>query len=98
MQRLIHGRWNRKLIEFHKKIVFLVDAKGRGVFLKLLKILRIQVKIAARRDRQASVQPALQFIPRRPHLFVIELIFGARVRRRNHTGDSVLDGVFRHRQ
>jgi len=52
VQRLVHGGRNRKLVEFNKQEIALIDAILPGILSQGFEILRVEVKIAAGGDFQ----------------------------------------------
>src|SRR2546430_15699620 len=50
VQRLVHRRRDRKLVELQKQEIALIDAIGRGILAQRSEILRIEMKIAAGGD------------------------------------------------
>ncbi len=98
VQRLVHRGRNRHFIEFHKHVIFLVDAKMRRVLLQSQKILRIEMKIASGRQRQSFAHELLQCVTAFPDPLIIKRKYTIGVGSSNHMRDSVGDRGFRHEQ
>ena len=98
VQRLVHRRGNRYLVEFHEQIIFLVNAKlGRAV-LHGHKIFQVKVKIASGGQRQPIAYKLLQSVSALPDPSIIKRKCTIGMRSSHYTRDSVGDGGFRHEQ
>jgi len=98
VQRLVHRRRYRKLVELHQQEIALMDAKLPGIFAQRCEILRVEMKIAARRDFQPVANSRLQLVSELAHPREIKKILTAGVRRGNHVSDSIGNRRLRHRQ
>ena len=96
MQRLVHRRRDRILIEFHEEEIALIDAILPGVLAQRPQILRVEMKIAARADFQPVTNSGPQLISNMAHMRELEIVVAVEVRRRNNVRDSISDGRFRH--
>ena len=96
VQRLIHRRGNRKLVELHKQEIALIDAKVAGLVAQGFEILRIQMKIAAGGYVQAAADSCLQFIAKKAHMRKVEKISTVGVRRGDDMRNSIGNRGFRH--
>ena len=97
VQRLVHRRRDRKLVELQKQEIALIDAIGRGILAQRSEILRIEMKIAAGGDFQPVADLGLQFVSKLAHVRKIERVFVAGMRRGDDVGDPVGNRRFRHR-
>ena len=98
MQRLIHGRRNRKLVELDKQVVSLVDAEARRVRAKSVQVFWIQMKIAASGKNQPTVNLRFQFVSQFLHARIVEKILVAGVRSSYNMGNPVGNRGFGHLQ
>src|ERR1700692_2650605 len=98
MQRLIHGRRNRKLVELDEQVISLVDAEARSVRAKSVQVFWIQMKIAASGKNQPTANLRLQFVSQFLHARIVEKIFVAEVRSSHNMRNPVGNGGFGHRQ
>src|ERR1700721_1451617 len=98
MQRLIHGRRNRKLVELDKQVISLVDAEARSVRAKSVQVFWIQMKIAASGKNQSTANLCLQFGSQFLHARIVEKILVARVRSSHNMRNPVGNSRLRHRQ
>src|ERR1700752_2155094 len=98
MQRLIHRRRNRKLVELDKEVVSLVDAEARSVRAKSVQVFWIQMKIAASGKNQPAANLRFQFVSQFLHARIVEKIFVAGVRISHNMRNPVGNSGFGHRQ
>ena len=66
------------------------------IFLQVLKVLEVQMKIAAGGQLQAVANGGLQLVASLADQFRLEFVVRIGVRRADHMGDAVGDGHFRH--
>ena len=93
---VVHGRRNGKIRELHEQIILLVDRVLLRIFLEVLQVLKIQMKIASRRQFQAVADGGLKLVTPLADDFRIEFVMRIGVRRSDHVRDAVRDGHFRH--
>src|SRR6266436_4107925 len=96
MQRLVHRGRDRKLVEFNKQEIALIDAILPGVLSQGFEILRVEVKIAAGGNFQPLAGLCLQLIAKPTHAGKIEKIFAVGVRRSNNVSDHLRNRRFRY--
>ena len=96
VQRVVHRRRDRILIELHKQEIALVDTKLPAIFAQRREIFRVEVKIAPGGDSQPVANLGLQLVSNTAHLREIEIVFVVGVRRRHDVRNSVGNRRFGH--
>src|SRR6267143_2810447 len=97
VQRLVHRRRDRKLVELQQQIIALIDAILPGILAQRPKIFRVEMKIAAGGNFQSLADFGLQLGPKLAYVRKIEKVFVAGMRRRDDVCNSIGNRGFRHR-
>src|SRR5208283_4552585 len=96
VERLIDRRRNRKFVELHQQVVFLIDAETRGMISNGQEVFVIEVKIAAGGQLQTSMEFFGEGITFGSHVCKVEEELLAAVGSGHHVGNAIGNGVFGH--
>jgi hypothetical protein len=96
VEGVIHGRRNRKFVELHQQVVFLIDAERLGMFSNVQKIFVIEMEIAPGGQFKAPVEFFGEGIAFGLHSRKVEEELRVAVGSGNYMGDAISDGVFGH--
>src|SRR5690348_5110396 len=98
VKSLVKSCRNRKFIEFHEQIGFLVQGEPRRIAWEGLQVLETQVEVAACGNLETIAKLFLNFISAQLNQYGNELELTLCVGSGNHMGDALRDGGFRHYQ